>query len=292
MTRLSGQTIGFIGLGLMGRPMSRNLKRAGARLVIHNRSRGVIEELAKEGMVSAASAREVAAQSDIVIVMVVDTPAVEQVLFGEGGVIEGMRRGQLVIDMGTTAVEPTRHFAQRIIDAGGDYIDAPVSGGQVGAEQATLSIMAGGSNAAFARAKPLFEVLGKNITHVGGPCAGQIAKLANQIIVGVTIGAVAEGLALAKRGGVNPAKVRQAIMGGFAQSRILELHGLRMVEGNFAPGGRSTTQRKDLSQGEELAASLGLEMPFLRLAGEQYDRLIAAGGGDLDHSALYKLYDK
>lgn len=292
MTGLSGRTIGFIGLGFMGKPMSRNLKRAGAKLVVHNRSRGVVEELAKEGMTPAASAREVVEKSDLVIVMVVDTPAVEQVLFGKGGVSEGMKDRQLIIDMGTTAVEATRRFARRILDARGEYMDAPVSGGQVGAEQATLSIMAGGSDAAFARAEPIFEVLGKNITHVGGPGAGQIAKLANQIIVGVTIGAVSEGLALAKRAGVDPAKVRQAIMGGFAQSRILELHGLRMVEGNFTPGGRATTQRKDISQGEELAASLGFEMPFLKLAGEQYDRLIAAGNGDLDHSALYKLYDK
>ena len=292
MGTLSGQTIGFVGLGLMGKPMSRNLQRAGAKLVIHNRSRGAVDKLAKAGMTPAMSPREVAEKAEAVVLMVIDTPAVEQVLLGPGGVIEGLRRGQLVIDMGTTLVSATRRFAERVVKAGGDYVDAPVSGGQVGAEAATLTIMAGGSAAAFARAKPLFEAMGKHITHVGAVGAGQVAKMTNQVIVALTIGAVSEGLALAKRAGVEPGKVREAIMGGFAHSRILELHGKRMVEGNFTPGGRARTQRKDITQGEQLAREVGIERPMLELAGELYDRLIAAGHGDLDHSALYKLYDK
>lgn len=292
MGTLSGQTIGFVGLGLMGKPMSRNLQRAGAKLVIHNRSRGAVDELAKAGMTPAMSPRVVAEKAEAVVLMVIDTPAVEQVLLGPGGVIEGLRRGQLVIDMGTTLVSATRRFAERVVKAGGDYVDAPVSGGQVGAEAATLTIMAGGSAAAFARAKPLFEAMGKHITHVGAVGAGQVAKMTNQVIVALTIGAVSEGLALAKRAGIEPGKVREAIMGGFAHSRILELHGKRMVEGNFTPGGRARTQRKDITQGEQLAREVGIELPMLELAGELYDRLIAAGHGDLDHSALYKLYDK
>ena len=291
MGTLSGITIGFIGLGLMGRPMSLNLHRAGAELVIYNRSRGVVDELVGVGIEAAASPKDVAERAPIIVLIVSDTPAVERVLFGDDGVAHGLQTGAIVIDMGTTAATATRNFAQQIKAKGAHYLDAPISGGQVGAEAATLAIMVGASEDVFARAKPIFKVLGKNITHVGEVGAGQVAKAANQIIVGLTIGAVAEALALAKRAGVDPAKVRQALAGGFAASRILEVHGLRMVDQTFDPGGKATTQRKDLAQALELAQELGMELPATALNRDLYDRLIEMGGGELDHSALIKVLE-
>ena len=288
---LSGAVIGFIGLGLMGRPMSRHLRAGGAEVVIHNRSRGVVDALAAEGMMPAASPREVAQRAPTVIVMVSDTPAVERVMGGDDGVANGIAPGSLVIDMGTTGVLATRAIANEIVSRGGDYIDAPVSGGEVGAQSGTLTIMAGGSEAAIARAMPCFEAMGRNVTHVGDVGAGQIAKAANQVVVGLTIGAVAEALALAKHAGADPAKVREALLGGFAASRILELHGQRMIDGAFAPGGKATTQRKDMQQALDLASALDLELPATRLSRDLYDRLIANGGGDLDHSGLYTIID-
>ncbi len=291
MGTLSGITIGFIGLGLMGRPISLNLHRAGAELIIYNRSRGIVDELVGVGIEAATSPKDVAERAPIIVLMVSDTPAVERVLFGDDGVAQGLQTGAIVIDMGTTAVTATRNFAQQIKAKGAHYVDAPVSGGQVGAEAATLAIMVGASEDAFARAKPIFKVLAKNITHVGEGGAGQVAKAANQIIVGLTIGAVAEALALAKRAGVDPAKVRQALAGGFAASRILEVHGLRMVDQTFDPGGKATTQRKDLAQALELAQQLGMELPATALNRDLYDRLIEIGGGELDHSALIKVLE-
>ncbi len=193
--------------------------------------------------------------------------------------------------MGTTAVAATRHFAHEIGKRGGKYLDAPVSGGQVGAQQAALTIMAGGSEAVFARAKPVFATLGRHVTRVGDVGAGQVAKAANQIIVGLTIGAVAEALTLAKKAGVDPAKVRAAFEGGFAWSRIMELHGQRMIDAEFAPGGKAATQRKDLAQALELAEQIGIDLPATRLNRDLYDRLIDQGGGELDHSALVKVID-
>ena len=291
MGTLSGITIGFIGLGLMGRPISLNLHRAGAELIIYNRSRGIVDELVGVGIEAATSPKDVAERAPIIMLMVSDTPAVERVLFGDDGVAQGLQTGAIVIDMGTTAVTATRNFAQQIKAKGAHYVDAPVSGGQVGAEAATLAIMVGASEDAFARAKPIFKVLAKNITHVGEGGAGQVAKAANQIIVGVTIGAVAEALALAKKAGVDPAKVRQALAGGFAASRILEVHGLRMVDQTFDPGGKATTQRKDLAQALELAQQLGMELPATALNRDLYDKLIEMGGGELDHSALIKVLE-
>lgn len=287
---LSGRTIGFIGLGIMGRPMSRHLHQAGATMVVWNRSPGPREEMARLGMTPAASPREMAERADAIILMVADTPAVEAVLFGPDGVLEGLRPGGLVIDMGTTAVTPTRRFAARVAEAGGHYVDAPVSGGQPGAEQARLTIMAGGDDDAFARARPLFEVMGTTITHVGGVGAGQVAKAANQVIVGLNIGAVAEAMALAVKEGVDPERLRTALMGGFAGSKVLEVHGERMIRHDFQPGGKVTTQRKDLSQALDLAGELGMDLPATRLNMELYDRLIAKGDGGLDHSALVRLY--
>ncbi len=289
---LDGQTIGFIGLGLMGRPMCRNLKAAGAELVIYNRGRLPLDELAAEGMSPAETPREVAGRAPIIIVMVSDTPAVEAVLGGARGVIAGLAPGTLVIDMGTTAVTATRAFASRVADSGGVYLDAPVSGGQVGAEAASLSIMAGGEAAAFARAEPIFRVLGGRVTHVGDSGAGQVAKTANQVIVALTIGAVAEALTLAKRAGVDPARVRDALDGGFASSRILELHGKRMVEDDFTPGGRAKTQLKDMVQAMELAGELGLALPATELSRDLYARMVEAGWGDLDHSGLIKVIEE
>lgn len=291
MTALTGTTIGFIGLGLMGKPMAINLHRAGAQMVISNRSRGAVEELAALGMQPATSPQEVGERAGIVILMLSDTPAVDQVLLGPAGLIQGLKPGSLVIDMGTTAVLATRTFGQQVMAAGSDYLDAPVSGGQLGAEQASLTIMAGGSEAAMARARPVLAVLGRRITHVGDLGAGQVAKAANQVIVGLTIGAVAEALLLAKRAGVDPARVREALMGGFAASRILELHGERMIEGRFEPGGKVTTQHKDLSQALELAAALDLELPATALNRQLYQRLIDQGGGSLDHSALIQVLE-
>lgn len=285
------ETIGFIGLGLMGQPMAMHLHDAGYPVVIYNRSRPVVEQLAARRMMAAGSPREVAERATVIVVMVSDTPAVEQVLLGDNGVVHALQPGSVVVDMGTTAVMPTRDFASEVRNRGADYVDAPVSGGQVGAQQASLTIMAGGSDEAFERVRPVFEVLGSNVTHVGEVGAGQVAKAANQIIVGLTIGAVAEALTLAKKAGVDPAKVRAALQGGFAWSRIMELHGQRMIDGTFEPGGKVVTQRKDLAQALELAQRMGLELPATQLNRELYDRLIERGGGELDHSALVKVID-
>lgn len=291
MSSAKGSVTGFIGLGIMGRPMASNLARAGFQVVVHNRSPGPMEALAAQGLATAETPRAVGEAADTVILMLANTPAVESVLFGDNGLAEGVAESALVIDMGTTAVPDTRRFAERLAARSVDYLDAPVSGGEVGAREGTLTIMAGGEGRAVERARPLFECLGGRLTHVGGTGAGQVAKAANQVIVGLTIGAVAEALTLARRAGVDPSRVREALMGGFAGSRILELHGQRMVERSFEPGGRSTTQRKDLFQALELARSLDLELPATALNMSLYDTLIAQGGGDLDHSALVKVID-
>ncbi|MCH7487802.1 MAG: NAD(P)-dependent oxidoreductase [Proteobacteria bacterium] len=285
---LAGTDVGFIGLGLMGRPMSLNLLAAGARVIVHSRSPDPVQELAEAGAVPVSSPASVAAKADTVITMLPDTPAVETVLLGTGGVVEGLKPGSLVIDMGTTGVMATRDFAAAIEKAGGAYVDAPVSGGTIGAGDGTLVIMAGGSGEAVARARAIFGVLGSRATHVGAVGTGQVAKAANQVIVGLNIGAVAEALTLAAKAGADPAKVREALRGGFADSRILEVHGQRMVDGDFRPGGKVTTQFKDLTQALELAAELGFSLPATALNRDLYARLIEAGHGDLDHSALIK----
>ena len=292
MASLDNYRIGFIGLGLMGRPMCLNLHRAGARLVIHNRSRAVVDNLIREAIEPADNPADVACRTEIVVLMVSDTPAVKQVLFGDNGLADGLRPGALVIDMGTTAVAATREYAARLAQTGVDFIDAPVSGGEIGARDGSLAIMAGGSEAAVKRAWPLFDILGKSTIHVGDVGAGQVAKAANQVIVGLNIGAVAEALALAECAGVDPSKVRQALLGGFAASRILEVHGQRMIDSSFAPGGKVTTQHKDLTQALDLAASLGLSLPATHLNMTLYQRLIDKGEGGLDHSALIRLFRK
>ncbi|MDH3230628.1 MAG: NAD(P)-dependent oxidoreductase [Alphaproteobacteria bacterium] len=294
MGALDGHKVGLIGLGLMGKPMARNLAAAGAQMTVASRSPGPVEELAAEGMTAAADGRAVAAASDIVIVMVTNTPSAEAVIAGPDGVIEGLSPGKLVIDMGTTAVKATRALADKVLAAGCDWIDAPVSGGSVGATDGTLTIMAGGAEEAIARAAPLFEVLGRRHTRIGGPGSGQVAKAINQNIVGLTIAAVAEGMALARKAGADPARVREAlnVEGGFAQSRILDLHGQRMIDGDFAPGGRVSVQHKDVHQGLELAEQVGIRLPSLERNVELWDKMIEKGWADLDHAALIKLIEE
>lgn len=284
-------TIGFIGLGLTGKPMARNLHRAGARMIIHSRSQSPVDELAAAGMSAALSPAAVADAADIVILMLSDTPAVEMVVGDDRGILSTLRPGTLIIDMGTTAAMTTKDLARRVEAKGGRYIDAPVSGGTIGAESGELVIMAGGAAVDMARAGDIFNVLGKQTTHVGDVGAGQVAKAANQMIVGLTIGAVAEALALARKAGVDPARVREALQGGFADSRILEVHGQRMVDHSFAPGGKGTTQRKDMQQAIDLGNALGISLPATTLGRDLYDDLIKAGHGDLDHSALIKAID-
>lgn len=286
---LSGYRIGFAGLGLMGRPMAGHLLAAGAELGVWNRTRCAADAFRRSGVEVCKSPAELAGRSDIVILMLADTAAVAQVLFGPEGLTQGLRAGSLVIDMGTTAVIQSRDFAERLARYGAAFIDAPVSGGEIGAIDASLTIMAGGDAAAIGRAKPLFAVLGGGFTHVGAVGAGQVAKAANQIIVGLTIGAVAEALALVEAAGVDPAKVRQALRGGFAGSRILEVHGQRMIDGAFEPGARVTTQHKDMRQACELGELLGQALPATELSKALFERLIERGDGDLDHSALIRL---
>ncbi|MBL4613470.1 MAG: NAD(P)-dependent oxidoreductase [Magnetovibrio sp.] len=288
---LLGHTIGFIGLGLMGKPMAQNLFKAGADLIVHNRSQGVIQELSGEGMSPATDPCDVAQHANTVILMLPDTRAVEKTITGERGLLQGLTPDTLVIDMGTTEATVTRQLAQHIETAGGAYVDAPVSGGTIGAKDASLSIMAGGDDEAIARARVVLSYLGTSIVHVGPVGTGQIAKAANQVIVGLTISAVAEALKLAQRAGADPARVREALKGGFADSRILEVHGQRMISSDFKPGGKCTTQRKDLFQALKLAQEHDLKLPTTAQVMAQYDRVIDAGYGDLDHAALIKVLD-
>jgi 2-hydroxy-3-oxopropionate reductase len=277
--------IGFIGLGIMGRPMALNLKKAGHDLIVPERKNLTAEVRAAAEL--ATDGKAVAAKAEVLILMVPDTPDVETVLFGPNGAAEGLKRGTLVIDMSSISPLATKEFAKKINALGCDYLDAPVSGGEVGAKQATLTIMVGGPEAAFARAKPLFETMGKNITHVGNePGAGQICKVANQIIVALNIQAVSEALVFAAKAGADPAKVRAALMGGFASSRILEVHAERMLNGTFDPGFRIRLHQKDLNLALTAAKELGLSLPNTAIAQQMFSSCAAHGGADLDHSAL------
>lgn len=277
--------IGFIGLGIMGRPMALNLKKAGHELIVPERASLTDEIRAAARVVAHPTA--VAAESEVIILMVPDTPDVEAVLFGENGVADGLKSGTLVIDMSSISPIETKAFAKRINEKGCDYLDAPVSGGEVGAKQGTLTIMIGGPNAAFERAKPLFETMGKTITHVGAENgAGQICKVANQIIVALNIQAVSEALVFASKAGADPAKVREAISGGFASSRILELHGERMIKGTFNPGFKIKLHQKDLNLALSSAKSLDLALPNTAIVQQMMASCIAHGGAELDHSAL------
>ncbi len=290
MPHLHNTKIGFIGLGLMGRPMARNLKYAGAEVTVFNRSEPAMEELEKEGFSVARSPASAAEDADSVICMVSDTSAVESVLFGDSGVVHGIRTGSVVIDMGTTEVQATRIFARRFTARAVEFVDAPVSGGEVGAIEGTLSIMVGASATSLRRVLPVLQVLGRQVTHIGNVGCGQIAKTANQIIVGLTISAVAEAFAVAKAGGADLNRVWQALESGFAGSRVLELHGKRMIDRNFRPGGTADTQKKDLDQALEYASAIGIDLPSTQLCRNRYEELIQSGHGGLDHSALFHLY--
>ena len=279
--------LGFIGLGIMGGPMAHHLLKAGHQLFTHTRSK-TPDYLQQDGAVLCASASEVAQRADCVFLMLPDTPDVELVLFGDQGVAQGLTKGKAVVDMSSISPISTKEFAQRITELGCDYLDAPVSGGEVGAKNAALTIMVGGTSAGFERIQPLFELMGKNITHVGGHGDGQTAKVANQIIVALNIEAVAEALLFAARAGADPAKVRQALMGGFASSRILEVHGERMIKRTFDPGFRIELHQKDLNLALSAARSLGLSLPNTASAQQLFSSCVAHGGKGWDHSAMVK----
>jgi 2-hydroxy-3-oxopropionate reductase len=279
--------IGFIGLGIMGTPMAGHLRAAGHELFVATRSK-VPAALTDAGATACASAAEVARHAEVIFTMVPDTPDVEKVLFGPGGVAEGLSAGKTVVDMSSISPIETKQFAERIAALGCDYLDAPVSGGEVGAKAASLTIMVGGSEAAFARIQPLFALMGKNITHVGDVGAGQITKVANQIIVALNIAAVGEALVFASKAGADPAKVRQALMGGFASSRILEVHGERMIKRTFNPGFRLALHQKDLNLALQGAKSLGVALPNTANAAQLMQVCAAQGWDQMDHSALVK----
>ena len=280
-------SLGFIGLGIMGTPMAGHLLQAGHTLHVHTRSK-VPAALTDAGAIACASARDVAQAADIVFTMVPDTPDVEAVLFGETGVASGLTAGKTVVDMSSISPIETKKFAARIAVLGCDYLDAPVSGGEVGAKAGTLTIMVGGPEATFERIKPLFELMGKNITLVGGNGDGQTTKVANQIVVALNIAAVGEALVFAAKAGADPAKVRQALMGGFAASRILEVHGQRMIDRTFKPGFRIGLHQKDLNLALAGARSLGVALPQTASAAQLMGACAANGWQDLDHSALVK----
>ena len=287
---LSGLKIGFAGLGNMGRAMARHLHEAGARVVVWNRSDAPAEAAVARGMERAATLPELAREigDGMICINLTTTEVVEQVVFGAGGLIEGVSAGAMIIDFGTTGVPATKKFAERFT-----WVDAPVSGGQVGAEAGDLTIMAGGTEAAFQRALPILQAVGRRITHLGPVGSGQVAKLANQLIVAQTIDAVAQALRLAELAGLDSARVREALLGGFAESRILQLHGDRMVRRDFAPGGRSALQLKDVRLICELAESLGFKSSTLDNCRAQWERFVhEEGHGDVDHSGLFLLYDK
>jgi 2-hydroxy-3-oxopropionate reductase len=279
--------LGFVGLGIMGKPMAGHLIAAGNEVWLHSRS-GAPAELTDKGGRACKTATEVAQNADVVFIMVPDTPDVERVLFAAGGVAEGLSKGKTVVDMSSIAPLATKEFASRIAALGCDYVDAPVSGGEVGAKAASLTIMCGGSEAAFARVKPFFELMGKNITLVGGVGDGQTCKVANQIIVALTIEAVGEALLFASKAGADPAKVRQALMGGFAASRILEVHGERMIKRTFNPGFRIELHQKDLNLALAGARALGLALPNTAGTQQLMSACVANGGGGWDHSGLVK----
>jgi len=279
--------IGFIGLGIMGAPMAGHLINNGHTLFT-NTVGPTPSALVEAGARVCGSGAEVASQSDIIFIMVPDTPQVDEVLFSENGVASALTAGKIVVDMSSISPVATKDFAKRVNALGAEYLDAPVSGGEVGAKAASLTIMVGGSEAAFARVEPLFELMGKNITLVGGNGDGQITKVANQIIVALTIEAVGEALLLAAKAGADPARVREALMGGFANSRILEVHGERMVKRTFAPGFRIDLHRKDLNLALTTGRQLGVALPNTATAQELFNTCAAHDGGRWDHSAMVR----
>jgi len=280
--------IGFIGAGIMGRHMARHLQEGGHELLLCRHRSPLPDDLLAGGAQVCTTRRELAERAETIILMVPDTPDVADVLFGEQGVAEGLSSGKLVIDMSSISPIEPKAFAARVQAAGCDYLDAPVSGGEVGAKAATLTIMVGGAQAAFERGRPLFELMGKNITLVGDIGAGQTCKVANQIIVALNIEAVAEALLFASKAGVDPARVREALMGGFAGSKILEVHGERMIKRTFDPGFRIELHQKDLNLALSGARALGLSLPSTATAQELLNACAGRGWSGLDHSAMAK----
>ena len=285
------EKIAFIGLGIMGVPMCLHLINAGHTVFTNTRS-ATHPSITDAGASVCASPREAAEHADIIIMIVNDTPNVEQVLGGENGVLAANLAGKVVVDMSTISPLATKDFAAKVAAAGGDYLDAPVSGGDVGAKAGSLSIMVGGSQTAFERVLPVFQLMGKNITHVGEVGTGQITKMANQIVVAQTIQAVAEALVLASKAGADPEKVRQALMGGFANSRILEVHGKRMTAGTFAPGFKVNLHQKDITSALNTARELGVALPGAALFQQLLSSCTAQGGADWDHSAVIKVIEQ
>ena len=288
---MSENHIGFIGLGIMGKPMARNLLKEGHVLKIYNRSRGAVDELSREGAQPMTNAKEVAESSDIIITMLPDSPDVELVYGGEQGIFAGAKSGSLLIDMSSISPVVARRVAAEAEKRGCDMLDAPVSGGEAGAIGATLSIMIGGKASAVARAMSLFQTLGKNIVHVGDSGAGQVTKAANQMVVGTTIAIVGEALVLAKKAGVDPAKVRQALLGGFAQSKILEAHGQKMLERNFKPGFRIRLHEKDMKIALATGSEYGVPLMVSGVVAQMMTAIKGMELADLDHSALVKLIE-
>ena len=282
------ETIGFIGLGVMGKPMAKNLIKAGHRLVVHNRSRAAADEVAKDGATAASSPAEVAKAATIVITMLPDTPDVEHVLTGPDGVLSTLQAGAVVVDMSSISPAATRRLADAVSAKGASMLDAPVSGGEIGAINASLSIMVGGDEAAFARVRPIFEAMGnaERIIHIGPSGAGQICKVCNQIAIGGALAGVSEAFALARKAGVDAARVRQALLGGFAASRVLEVHGERMLTGNYKPGFRTKLYQKDLRLANEAASANGVAMPATAVLTQLVNALVANGGADLDYAAV------
>ncbi|MBW8867250.1 MAG: 2-hydroxy-3-oxopropionate reductase [Acidobacteria bacterium] len=282
------EKIGFIGLGVMGKPMAKHLVAAGHQLTVHNRSRGAVDELAAAGATAAASPADVAKASTIVITMLPDTPDVERVLTGPGGVVESMQRGTVVVDMSSISPIATERLAKAIAEKGGSMLDAPVSGGEIGAINAALSIMVGGDEATFHKMKPVLDKMGnpERVVYIGRSGAGQICKICNQIAIGGALAGVSEAFALAKKAGVDAARVRQALLGGFAASRVLEVHGERMLVDNYKPGFRARLYQKDLRLASEAAAANGVALPGTAVVAQLLNALIASGGGDLDYAAL------
>ena len=279
--------VGFIGLGIMGSPMAGHLIKGGHRVFLHSHG-GVQQALTDAGGIACANGKEVAQKADVIITMVPDTPHVQDVLFGDNGVAQGLSKGKIVVDMSSISPIETKEFAKRINALGCEYIDAPVSGGEVGAKAASLTIMAGGTDAAFAKVKPLFELMGKNITLVGGNGDGQTCKVANQIIVALTIEAVGEALLFASKAGADAGRVRQALMGGFASSRILEVHGDRMVKRTFDPGFRIELHQKDLNLALNSARKIGVSLPNTATCQELFNACVAHGGTAWDHSGMVR----
>ncbi len=285
------ERIGFVGLGIMGTPMSKNLMDAGYKLTVHDIDREVVRNLVALGATEASSPKEASTSAELVITMLPDDQIVEEVVTGKDGCMEGLREGAILVDMSTISPITARRVAKRMEQKGMEMLDAPVSGGDVGAIEGTLSIMVGGKHEVFERVLPVFQKMGKNVSYVGDHGAGQVAKASNQIIVALTIEAVAEALIFAKKSGVDPEKVRNALLGGFAQSRILELHGQRMLDRNFEPGGRARLHKKDTEIAMSMAKELGMYLPGTALMSHLWNSLAAHGGLDWDHSAVLKVLE-